>query len=152
MEFPSMGRWRWSGVQAVARLKVRWAKLLELYYEDRVSAEAFGQEEQRLTAQIAELPRAGVERDECNAERSELAQWFEEVAELLSSVGLSEVREEATERERRTRVEGMLDAVFVHPDHVRGRARGNAAAAGRAGRSGTTATGGHGTVGVGGGT
>ena len=60
--------------------------------------------------------------------------------------------EEATERERRTRVEGMLDAVFVHPDHVRGRARGSAAAAGRTGRGGATAPGWYGTVGVGGGT
>ena len=107
------------GPQALGRLKVKRAKLLELYHEDRISAEAFGEEEKRLTAQMAELQRAEVERDERNAERSELAQRFEEVAELLSSVGFPELWEEATERERRTLVEDMLDAVYVHPDHLR---------------------------------
>lgn len=55
----------------------------------------------------------------CNAERSDLAQRFEEVAELLPAVGFSELWEEATERERRRLVEDMLDAVYVHPDHLR---------------------------------
>jgi site-specific DNA recombinase len=107
------------GPQAVARVKAKRAKLLELYYGDRISAEAFGEEEQRLARQLAELERVEAERDQRNAERSELAQRFEDVAELLASVGFSELWEEATDKERRTLVEEMLDAVYVHPDHLR---------------------------------
>lgn len=105
--------------QAVARVKAKRAKLLELYYDDRISADLFAEEEQRLATQLAEMERAESEREQRNAERTELAQRFYEVAELLAAVEFSELWEEATERERRTLVEELLDAAYVYPDHLR---------------------------------
>ena len=104
---------------SVAALKAKRTKLLDLYYADKISADAFGDEEQRLTAQIHELETAATDRQHRAAERSELAQRFDQVAELLAGIDIHTVWNEADDRERRILVEDLLDAVYVHPDHLR---------------------------------
>lgn len=71
----------------------------------------------RLTAQIHELDTA--DTDQRAAERSELAQRFDEVAELLACIDIHTVWDEADDRERRVLIEDLLDAVYVYPDHLR---------------------------------
>ena len=104
---------------SVAALKAKRTKLLDLYYADKISADAFGDEEQRLTAQIHELETADTDRQERAAERSGLAQRFDQVAELLAAIDIHTVRNEADDRERRVLVEDLVDAVYVYPDHLR---------------------------------
>ena len=103
----------------MAALKAKRTKLLDLYYAEKISADAFGDEEQRLTAQIHELETADTDRQQRAAERSELAQRFDQVAELLADIDIHTVWNEADDRERRVLVEDLLDAVYVHPDHLR---------------------------------
>jgi hypothetical protein len=66
-------------------------KLLDLHYQDRISAEAFGKEEARLTRQIEGLRSEEAELETEHARRGELAERFEEVAELLRQVDVEAV-------------------------------------------------------------
>lgn len=67
----------------VAALKVKRAKLLHHYYAEKISADAFGDEEQRLTGRIYELETADTNRLHRAAQRSDLARRFDEVASLI---------------------------------------------------------------------
>ena len=105
--------------RSAAALKAKRAKLLDLYYADKITADTFADEERRLSAQLAELEAADAERAQRDAERSELAERFEEVADLLASVDITTVWDEADDRERRVLIEDLVDAVYVYPDHLR---------------------------------
>ncbi|MGB6057196.1 MAG: recombinase family protein [Microthrixaceae bacterium] len=105
--------------RTVGALKAKRAKLLELYYDDKISPELFHEEERRLSTQLAELETANTEHRRREAERSELGQRFEEVAEFLAAADIHAVWDEATERERKTLIEDLVDAVYVYPDHLR---------------------------------
>ncbi|MBK6670620.1 MAG: hypothetical protein IPG46_13470 [Actinobacteria bacterium] len=59
------------------------------------------------------------QRAQRDAERSELAERFEEVADLVASVDITTVWDEADDRERRVLIEDLVDAVYVYPDHLR---------------------------------
>jgi hypothetical protein len=66
-------------------------RLLDLHYADKISADAFGEEESRLTAQIEALK---VEDAEVEAERRRkdaLAERFAEVAQLLRTIDIDAV-------------------------------------------------------------
>jgi len=108
-----------SASPTVAALKAKRAKLLDLYYAEKITSDAFSEEEHRLSAQIHELETADIDRQQRAAARSELAQRFDEVAELLAALDIHAVWDEATDRERRVLIEDLLDAVYVHPDHLR---------------------------------
>ena len=62
---------------------------------------------------------ADTNRQHRAAQRSDLAQRVDEVADLLTGIDIHTVWDEADDRERRALVEDLLDAVYVHPDHVR---------------------------------
>jgi site-specific DNA recombinase len=105
--------------QTVASLKAKRAKLLDLYYAERISAEGFADEERRITTQLQALEEAEAEHAQRATQRSELAERFEDVAELLSSIDITTVWDEADDRERRVLIEDLVDAVYVYPDHLR---------------------------------
>lgn len=105
--------------QAVASLKRKRHLLLDLYYEDKITPDAFEQEERRLTAQISTLQAARDQEEEKAKTRSELAERFEEVAQLLATVDIDTVWQEADERERRVLIEDLVDAVYIYADHLR---------------------------------
>ena len=93
-------------------------RLLDLYYEDKITPDAFEEEERRLTTLIGTLQTAHDEHAEQAQARSELAQRFEQVAELLASIDIDTIWNEADEKERRVLVEDLVDAVYIYADHL----------------------------------
>ena len=101
-----------------AALLAKRRKLLDLHYQDRISAGAFAEEEDRLTRQIEALAS---EEAECEAEllrRDELATRFDEVADLLRQIDVEAVWAAGTPAERRVLVEELIEVVMVFPDHL----------------------------------
>ena len=103
---------------AITALRAKVDKLLHLYYADKISDETFAAEEARLRVQIATLEAEAAARRADQEHRDELAERFEEAAEVLASFDLDEIWEEATADERRTIIEDLLDSVFFYPDQV----------------------------------
>lgn len=99
-------------------LLARRRKLLDLHYEDRISAEAFGEEEARLSTQIEALRSEEVEIESERARTDELASRFDEVAELLRQIDVEDLWAAGTPAERRVLVEELIEAVMVFPDHL----------------------------------
>jgi len=93
-------------------------KLLELYYADRIGAELFAEEEDRLSRRIAALRNQQQEEQAELARTSELAERFEEVARLLGDMDVEAIWAEATEEERRVLVEELVEAIAIFPDHL----------------------------------
>ncbi len=93
-------------------------KLLRLHYEDKISAELFAEDENRLTGLIdaARAEASGYEAEDSQAD--DLAVRFEQVARLLQELDLDRVWNEATDAERRLLIEELVDVVVVHPDHL----------------------------------
>ena len=112
---------RRSGAAPAVRLEKlsdRRRKLLELYYADKISAEGFAEEEQRLMQAISAV-REEAERDwEYTAEGEQLLRRFEEVAGLLRDLDLDSAWDDASDDERRVLVEELLERVTVFPDHL----------------------------------
>ena len=104
--------------RSLGSLRQKRTKLLDLYYADRITPEAFQEEEQRLTNLIdaidAEANRVEVER----TERDELAERFEEVATILRTLDIETIWQEATDAEKRVLIEELLDCVVIFPDHL----------------------------------
>lgn len=104
-----------SDVQALLEQR---RKLLRLHYEGQISAELFGEEEERLTRQLAAV-RADLAEDQHQDEQiDEVAQRFEQVTQVLNELDLDRLWEAATDQERRVLLEELLDDVAVHPDHL----------------------------------
>lgn len=93
-------------------------KLLRLHSDGNISAELFAEEEDRLTHQLAAV-RADLEVDQRVEEQlDDVAQRFEQVAQVLKELDLDQLWEAATDQERRVLLEELLDGVTVHPDHL----------------------------------
>lgn len=93
-------------------------KLLQLHYDGQLSAELFGEEEARLTTRIDAL-RSEVEQHQADVERyDDVTARFEQVAELLESLDLDRIWEEATDTERRALLDELVQEVTVHGDHL----------------------------------
>ena len=93
-------------------------KLLSLHYEDRISAELFGEEECRLTGAIDAARTEAAIGDSQAEETDELAARFEQLLDLLEQLDLERIWSEATDQERRVLIDELLDSVAVHPDHL----------------------------------
>lgn len=100
-------------------LRAKRAKPFELYYADRVTPEAFEEHERRITTQLHKLEGAQHEDEQRQADRDELAARFEEVGELLASIDIDDVLEEADDLERRILIEDLIEADYIYPDHLR---------------------------------
>ncbi len=103
---------------ALAALERDRRKLLQLHYDDKIGADLFAAEEARLTAAINAL---NAERDAAadEAERAdEVAQRFEAVVTQLATLDLDAIWVAATESERRTLVDELIDRIEVHHDHL----------------------------------
>lgn len=99
-------------------------KLLRLHYDDLISADQFGEEQARLTAEIenheAEANAAALEA----VELDDLGRRFEEVAALVDQLDLDRLWDAANETEKRTLLDELLDNVTVHPDRLEVRIHG----------------------------
>ncbi len=102
----------------VADLEKRRRKLLQLHYEDKIGADLFGEEEQRLRQQIEEAKSVRAEVTERLQEVDELARRFEEVATALAELDPDAVWGAATVDERRVFVEELVEEVALYPDHL----------------------------------
>jgi DNA invertase Pin-like site-specific DNA recombinase len=102
----------------VAALGQKRRKLLDLHYADQISAEAFADEERRLTSQLAALQAEEEQVEHERARRSELSAQFEAVARLLHKIDVDTMWQEATPAERRVLIEDLVEAVVIHPDRL----------------------------------
>ena len=93
-------------------------KLLRLHYDDMLSAEQFGEEQARLTALI-DTTRAELEQQHADTEQhDDITERFDQLAELLGTLDLDRIWDEATEIEQRTLLDELVQEVSVHDDHL----------------------------------
>jgi len=78
----------------------------------------FAAEEKRLNAQIASLEDEAARLEDRALEKVQAAERFDQVSELLTSLDLESIWEHATDAERRTLVEDLVDSVHIYPDHL----------------------------------
>ena len=107
-----------SASSTIGVLKGKLRKLLDLYYADSISDTTFAAEEKRLNAQIASLEDEAARLEEQALEKAQAIEKFAQVSELLASLDLESIWEHATEVERRTLVEDLVDSVHIYPDHL----------------------------------
>jgi hypothetical protein len=107
-----------STTDGLAALDRRRRKLLELHYADQISAELFGQQEREIAEQIEMIRHEGELHQAEMEERDTIAARFEQVAAILRDLDFDQQWLEATDQERRTLVEEMVEQVVVFPDHL----------------------------------
>ena len=103
---------------SLTSLRQKQRKLLDLHYEDRISAEAFGAEEARIAAQIRSLDADAASAAAAARERAEREARFNEVVDVLTTADLEELWKAATVEERRVLVDDLVEAVLMFPDHL----------------------------------
>jgi DNA invertase Pin-like site-specific DNA recombinase len=103
---------------ALGALSERRRKLLDLFYEDKISKDLFAEEEGRLSAEIEAVRAQAGEEERQQSLRSELVVRFEQVARILRDLDIGAVWEAAEETERRVLIEELVDVVTVFPDHL----------------------------------
>ena len=103
---------------ATASLKAKERKLLDLFYADSIDADAFAVEHQRLTQRMKALhdELAAIERE--RNQRDMASARFDQLAALLADLDLERLWQAASETERRTLVEDLVDAVRIYPDRL----------------------------------
>ncbi len=104
--------------KTLALLSANRRKLLDLYYQDKISAEAFAEEERRMADQIEAVRTEAAKDASQRAVRDDLALRFDDVVESLRSLDMSEVWAEATDDERRVLIEELVSGVSIFPDHL----------------------------------
>ena len=102
----------------VEELESQRRKLLQLYYADRIGADLFGEEEQRLRLQISAATHEDTEMAKLEVQADEIQARFEEVARVLAELDIETMWSEATTAERRILVEELLEEVALFPDHL----------------------------------
>ena len=103
---------------AVAKLRQKRQKLLDLYYADKISPTLFAEQEGALTRQIDAIEgEAAANLKEVN-QRSILADQFEQVAILLRTMDTDAIWNAANDRERKLLINEIIEAVIVHPDRL----------------------------------
>ncbi|CCM65191.1 hypothetical protein [Candidatus Microthrix parvicella] len=89
-----------------------------LHLDDKISADQFGEQQARITTEIENLEYETTNAVEAQLQAGALSQRFEDVAELLTSLNVSDLWEHADESERRTLLDELLQDVTVHPDRL----------------------------------
>ena len=102
----------------LAELRRQRDKLLMLHLDDKISADQFGEQQARITTEIENLEYETTNAVEAQLQAGDLSQRFEDVAELLTSLNVSDLWEHADESERRTLLDELLQDVTVHPDRL----------------------------------
>lgn len=102
----------------LAELRRQRDKLLILHLDDKISADQFGEQQARITTEIENLEYETTNAVEAQLQAGDLSQRFEDVAELLTSLNVSDLWEHADESERRTLLDELLQDVTVHPDRL----------------------------------
>lgn len=102
----------------LATLQDQRRKLLQLHYDDKISADQFGEEQARLTLEIDNLEAdEGVELARV-IHSEDLADKFRQVVDLLDQIDIRRLWDAANEVERRKLLDELLGSVTVHPDRL----------------------------------
>jgi len=104
--------------ETLAALSERRRKLLELYYGDKITAELFSEEEQRLAGQIEAFRSEATGERAAEVEADQLSVHFEQVAAALRDLDIDSMWSEATDDERRVLVDELVEEVTVFSDHL----------------------------------
>jgi DNA invertase Pin-like site-specific DNA recombinase len=111
-------RQRPTPAESLRALTEKRRKLLELHYNDRISAEGFAEEEARLAAAIEATRQEVAYETEEERTRSDVEIRFEQVVAVLRDLDIEAVWSAAEEQERRILVEELIEWVSVFPDHL----------------------------------
>ncbi len=93
-------------------------KLLRLYYDDKIGADLFAEEEARLSVAIRVAQR---ESDASVAEavrNDDVDRHFDDVAAVLATLDVQRTWEAATELERRVLIDEFVEEISVLPDYI----------------------------------
>ena len=93
-------------------------KLLRLYYDDKVGADLFAEEEARLSVAIREAQREADDARVEVARSDDVAQHFDDVARLLATLDVDKTWKAATEVERRVLIDEFIEEITVLPDYL----------------------------------
>ena len=104
-----------------SELETKRRKLLELYYSDNIPADLFKEEQDRITTRLAALKDT---YEQSTLEQDDLAQQFEQVAEIPSDIDLDQLWAAATDTERKALLDEYITGVDVHADHLEVEVRG----------------------------
>jgi len=102
----------------LAELQEKRRKLLDLHYAERIGADLYAEEEQRLRRQIDALRGEEADHAADTERRDGVAARFEEVAELLADLDVDRIWVAASEQERRVLIEELVESVDIFPDHL----------------------------------
>ena len=111
-------RRRTGPAETLGTLSAQRRKLLDLYYQDGISAECFAEEEARLCAAIEAARNEASEEEAQGRRQGELEMRFEEVAAILRDLDVEAVWMAAEDQERRILIEELVEWVSVFPDHL----------------------------------
>ena len=89
-------------------------KLLRLYYDDKIGADLFAEEETRLSVAIREAQREADETCVEVARTDEVAQHFEDVARLLATLDVDKTWKAATDVERRVLIDEFIKEIWCY--------------------------------------
>lgn len=106
------------GSDRVAELREQRRKLLALHYEGHISGDQFGEEQARLTIEIDTLEAATNIAIADQLRADDLTVRFEQLIELLDRIDVAALWAAATDDERRTLLDELLDSVTVLDDRL----------------------------------
>ncbi len=93
-------------------------KLLRLFYDDRISADLFAEEEARLSKTIASA-RGDLAGSAKQIEvADDLSRTFDEVARILADLDIERIWQAGKDVERRVLIDEFLEQITVLPDHL----------------------------------
>ena len=105
-------------LHAMDQLEGQRRKLLRLYYDDRIGADLFAEEEVRI-ARAMEAVSGDTEATRLELEKADdVRKRFEEVARVLADLDIDRSWAAATELERRILIEELVEGITVLPDHL----------------------------------
>ena len=107
-----------AATEGLSALKDQRRRLLRLHYEDKISAEQFGEEQARLTIRIESLESETARMVKARTEADAMVDRFEDVASLLRQLDVPAIWAAATETERRALVDELLEDLSIFPDHL----------------------------------
>ena len=93
-------------------------KLLRLYYDDKVGADLFAEEEARLSVAIREAQRESDDALVEVARADDVTQHFDAVAQLLATLDVDRTWKVATDIERRVLIDEFIEEITVLPDYL----------------------------------
>ncbi len=93
-------------------------KLLRLYYDDKIGADLFAEEEARLSLAIREAQRETDEAQAVAQRNDEVDRHFEDIVAVLAPLNVQRTWEAATELERRVLIDEFVEEISVLPDYL----------------------------------